>query len=126
MSTWRASAPCSARPRRAESERSARQLRRQRRAHLQRRVAHVAALDVIDVEIREAGTERFALVEDREPAQAGLETLETELLEQAPVIGDREAPLVVVVVAVDRRRFAPSAAQQAVFGGEESACVERL
>jgi len=57
---------------------------------------------------------------NRQPAQAGLKAFEAELFEQAPVVADRKAPFVVVVVLVGRAGPAPEAAQRAVVGLEES------
>ena len=51
--------------------------------------------------------------------QPGLEALQTQLLEQAPVVGDREAPLGVVVEGVVGRRGAPPAAGEAVLAARK-------
>ena len=56
-----------------------------------------------------ARAERLALAEDREPAQAGLEALEADLLEQAPIVADREAPFAIVIVDVERVAAGPPA-----------------
>ncbi len=55
----------------------------------------------LGVEVRERPAKRFALAEDRQPGKPRLEPLETELLEQAALVGDRASPLAVVIVAVD-------------------------
>lgn len=60
-------------------------------------VALVALGDGSDVEAREGRAEVLALGEDRAPAQPGLEALQAQLLEQAPVVGDGKDPLAVVV-----------------------------
>jgi hypothetical protein len=56
-------------------------------------VALAEAGDQLRVEVGEGLAEGLALVEDRQPAEAGLEALEAELLEQAPVVADRESPI---------------------------------
>jgi hypothetical protein len=40
-------------------------------------------------------------LQDRDPAQAGLKAFQADLLEQALVVRNREAPFLVVVAAVD-------------------------
>ena len=60
----------------------------------------VEARDLLEVEAREGPAEGLALAQDRQPREPGLEALEAQLLEQAPVVADREAPFVVVVGAV--------------------------
>ena len=65
-------------------------------------VARAEARDHGGLELREGAAEVLALAEDRDPAQARLKTFEADLLEQPPVVGDRPAPLVVVVVDVER------------------------
>jgi len=49
--------------------------------------------DPLGIEAGEALPERLALVQDRQPAQTGLEAFEAKLFEEARVVGDREAPL---------------------------------
>jgi len=85
-------------------------------------VAGAEAGDLGGIEAGEGAAEGFALVEDRQPAQARLETLEAQLLEQAPVVDHGKAPLAVVVVPVGRAGRAPEAARPAVFGGEQAPC----
>ena len=52
------------------------------------------------VEVVERPAEAFALSQDGEPRQADLESFQAELLEDTPVIADRQTPFVVVVVVV--------------------------
>ena len=66
------------------------------------------------VEPVEGGPVVLALVEDRLPAQAGLSSFEDQELEQQPIVVDRHAPLVVVIVAVERPR-GPGTAQRFDF-----------
>jgi hypothetical protein len=70
--------------------------------------------DALEFEPMEGGTEILALGKDGSPAQARLEALEAKLLEQAPVVGHREAPFGVVVGEVLGRRRAPLAARPAI------------
>ena len=60
-------------------------------------VARRETRDAVEVEALERGAEVVALGEDGPPAQAGLEALETQLLEQAPVIVHRKSPFGVVI-----------------------------
>ena len=60
-------------------------------------VALAEARDLLEVEPGERRSEVLALAQDRQPREARLEALEAELLEQTPVLVDREAPLCVVV-----------------------------
>jgi hypothetical protein len=50
----------------------------------------------------QGAAECVTLAEDREPAQAGLEAFEAQLLEQPVIVGDGHAPLVVVIGAILR------------------------
>ena len=70
-------------------------------------VALVEPRHHLEVEARERPPEVLALAQDRQPRQPGLKALEAQLLEQADVVGDREAPLAVVVGPVVRRRGPP-------------------
>jgi len=88
-----------------------------------RHVALVEAHDALGIELRERTPERLALVEDRQPAQAGLKAFEAELFEQPPVVADREAPFKVVVVLVGRAGLAPLAARCAVGADVESRAI---
>jgi hypothetical protein len=67
--------------------------------------------DGVDIEVGKCAAEVVALLQDRQPAQAGLEPLETDLLEQSRVVGDGAAPLFVVVLDVQRIGAAPPAAR---------------
>src|SRR5690606_26003970 len=62
------------------------------------------------VEAGEGGAERLTLAEDGEPGEAGLEALQADLLEEAGVVGDRPAPLGVVVLPVQGVGGGPGAA----------------
>ena len=70
--------------------------------------------DGVDVELGERTPEVLTLAQDRQPRQTGLEALEAQLLEQPGVVGDAAAPLVVVVVDVQRVVAAPPAPRHAV------------
>ena len=61
------------------------------------------------VEASEHLAELLPLTKDGEPAEPGLEPLQGELLEQPPVLGDRPAPLGIVVAAVQRVAGTPPA-----------------
>jgi hypothetical protein len=81
-------------------------------------VARTEARHLVDVKVCERLAEILALGEDRAPAQPRLEAFEAQLLEQAAVVLDREAPLIVVIRQVLRRGQAPSASQLAIGSGE--------
>ena len=74
-------------------------------------IARTHAGDPLDFEAGESRPEALALAQDGEPRQSRLEALEADLLEQAPVIRDRESPLVIVVGDVERIVAAPPAAR---------------
>ncbi len=80
-------------------------------------VARAHARHALDVEIGERLAKRLALAQDGEPAQARLEAFEAQLLEQAPVVGDGESPLVVVVRDVERIVAAPGTPAIGARGG---------
>ena len=65
--------------------------------------------DLRDLEPAKRGPERFALAQDRDPREPGLETLERQQLEQRVVAVQRPAPLLVVVRTVERVPRAPGA-----------------
>src|SRR5690606_38811028 len=65
--------------------------------------------------------EVLALVEDGEPAQTRLKTLETQLLEQAAIVVDGESPFGIVITLVFGRGRAPRTAHFAVGPGDGSA-----
>src|SRR4051794_23517757 len=83
--------------------------------------------DVALAEVRDAGVvetgerrpERRPLSKDREPGEPGLKSLQAQLLEQAVLVGDRQAPLAVVVGEVLRRGGAPPAAREAVRASDQ-------
>src|SRR5689334_21391674 len=87
-----------------------------------RRVAQ-QALDVaraepgqaVGFEARERLAKRLALAEDGQPRETGLEPLEAVLLQQPALLRHRPAPLLVVVVDVERIGHRP--ATRAVVGG---------
>src|SRR5690349_11753032 len=65
-------------------------------------VAAREARDALVLEVRKRPAKRVALAEDRAPGESRLETLQAELLEETPVIGDRESPFAVVIRGVQR------------------------
>lgn len=77
-------------------------------------IAATEAGDLLDVEVGERHAEGRPLVEDRAPAQPGLEAFEAELLEQSLVVRGRLTPLVVVVGQELRRSACPRTAHQPV------------
>lgn len=79
-----------------------------------RGVARREAGHALEVETGEGAPEVFALVENRPPAQPALETFQADLLEQAHVVPDGEAPLVVVIGHVGGVGGAPEATEPAV------------
>src|SRR5262245_41812423 len=72
-------------------------------------VALGEARNSVEIEIMERGAEVLPLAQDGAPAQSGLETLQTQFLEQAMIIFDRKAPLGVVIGEKIRRRGGPAA-----------------
>src|SRR6185503_15069756 len=77
-------------------------------------IARAESRDAIDVEFRERRAEVRSLPEDRQPAQAGLESLEADLLEQSPIVGHRPAPLLIVIRDVERITGRPPATGETV------------
>ncbi len=77
-------------------------------------VALAETRDPVEIEAMERGAEIPALGKDGAPAESGLETLQVQFLEQATIVGDREAPFGVVIAKEFRRRRAPAAARPAV------------
>ena len=71
--------------------------------------------DLVEIETGESRAEILALAQDGQPGQAGLEAFEADLFEQPPIVGDRAAPFVVVIAAVERIAAVPGAAQPAVL-----------
>src|SRR5262245_58188501 len=76
--------------------------------------------DPVKLEIFEGLTEVLALAQDGEPRKPRLETLEAYLLEQTPVVRDRTAPLVVVIVTVKPVIAMPEAARPPIFARNQS------
>ncbi len=63
-----------------------------------------------EIEIMEGGAEVLALGQNGAPAQSGLKTLQTQFLEQAMIITDREPPFGIVIAEKLRCSTAPAAA----------------
>jgi hypothetical protein len=61
------------------------------------------ARDPVEIETMEGGTEILTLRKNRAPAQSGLKTLQTQFLEQAPIVSDREPPFGIVIIEKFRR-----------------------
>lgn len=59
----------------------------------------------------------FAFTQDREPAQAGLGAFKHQEFEDLPVVTDRLAPFLIMVLNVFRRAEAPGAADGSSFCG---------
>ena len=70
------------------------------------------ARDAREVEAGEGLTVTFALAQHRVPAQSGLRAFERDVLEQHVVVVYRDAPFVVVIVLLERRRGRPWAAYE--------------
>jgi hypothetical protein len=64
----------------------------------------------VEIEIMERCAEVLALGEDGAPAQSGLKTLQTQFLEQATIITDRETPFGIVIAEKLRCGATPPAA----------------
>ena len=77
-------------------------------------VVVAVAGDDVGLEAVERLAEARALAEDDQPREPGLERLQGHELEHRPLVAQRPAPLVVVVVDVERVAGAPAAAQLAV------------
>lgn len=84
-------------------------------------VAVRVAGDAVEIEAMEGAAEVVALGEDGAPAQAGLEALQAQLFEQAPVVIYRKTPFGVVVGEELGRGAAPAAARLAVGAGNRLA-----
>jgi hypothetical protein len=74
-------------------------------------IARVKAGHLLGIKVGKGAAKGFALVQNRQPAQAGLKAFEADLLEQPAFVVHRKTPFAVVVVAVDRRCLAPGAAR---------------
>src|SRR5580704_1291447 len=83
-------------------------------------VALAEAGDAPEVEAGEGRPERVALAQDRQPRQARLKALEAQLLEQPHVVGNREAPLCVVIGEVLGSRARPPAARDRVRARQQA------
>ena len=66
--------------------------------------------DDLGPETVEGGAEGVALAQDRDPGEAGLETVEDQLLEQRPVVPFGRAPFLVVIGDIERVFAGPGAA----------------
>src|SRR5688572_10435424 len=77
-------------------------------------VACAESRDSLGLEAGERFAESFALPQDRDPTEPGLESLERELLEEAHIAGDGYAPLGIVIPHIERIRPTPPAADRAV------------
>src|SRR4051812_11062796 len=83
-------------------------------------VAFAEASHALEVEAGERLAEALALAQDCQPREPRLEALQAELLEQPLVVGDREAPLRVVIGAVDLGRVGPRAAGDTVVAADQT------
>jgi hypothetical protein len=81
-------------------------------------VAHAEVRDPVEIEFVKRRAEIIALREDRAPAQARLKALETQFLEQAPIVFEREAPLGIVKGQMIWRRKAAAEAWFAIGAGK--------
>ena len=72
-------------------------------------VALAEARDRVGIEAGERAAEVLALAQDRQPREPGLEPLEAEPLVEPALVGDRPAPLLVVVRDVERVARRPAA-----------------
>src|SRR6266567_2998618 len=70
------------------------------------------------IESAERGAEVLALAQDGQPGQARLEGLQAQPLEDARVVADRPAPLLVVVTEIVLAAQAPRTARPAVWPGD--------
>src|SRR5207247_8210258 len=66
------------------------------------------------LEVAKRGSKALPLAQDGQPAEAGHEPLEGQLLEEAPAVGRRPAPLEIVIAAVDIVRIPPPAPGHAI------------
>ena len=65
--------------------------------HQRRDLVGIVAGDDLGCEAVESGAEIFALAQDRDPRQPGLEAVENQLFVKRPVVVLRHAPLGVVI-----------------------------
>ena len=75
--------------------------------------------DLVEVEAVERGAEVLALAQDGQPRKPGLKPFQADLLEQAAIVVDGPAPLLVVVAPVEIVVAVPRAAEDAVCSLEE-------
>ena len=87
-------------------------------AHQALHVVVAEPRDRVGIEAGEHLAEGRALGEDGQPAQAGLERLERDPLEEGPLAVHRHAPLGVVVEEVQRMGGRPGAARQPVLADD--------
>ena len=81
-------------------------------------VAGVEPRDAVDIEIREGVSEVRTFAENRQPAQPGLESFEADLFEQPPVLGDGNAPFIIVITQISVILTWPPAACDAISVNE--------
>ncbi len=75
--------------------------------------------DSLDVEVGKGCSEVGPLAEDGQPGEAGLEPLETYLLEKPIVVDDRPTPFQIVVLAIVLGLRPPPAARDPVISGHQ-------
>ena len=80
-------------------------------------VGFFEAGDFFGIELFEGGAEGFALAEDGDPGESGLEALEHEEFPEGAGVGFGDAPFLVVVGEVEWVGSGPGAAGFLLFGG---------
>jgi hypothetical protein len=66
------------------------------------RVARGERGDAVDIEAGECRAEVVPLAQNRQPAEARLKPFEADLLEEAMIVGDGNAPLLIVIPLIQR------------------------
>ena len=74
----------------------------------------------VEVEAAKRAAERLAFPKDDEPAEAGLESFQADLLEEPAPRTHGHSPFVVVVAAVERIAVAPEAADDPVIAAHDA------
>src|SRR5262249_17007099 len=79
------------------------------------KIALREACDLVEIETMKRRTEVLALSEDGAPTQSRLKALETQLLEKAVIIEDRNTPLRIVIAGKLRWGSGPTASCFAIW-----------
>ncbi len=79
--------------------------------------------DLLKIKASKGSAEVFTFAKDGDPGQTGLETFKADLLKQTDIVGNRMAPLVVVIGLIERVSTMPPAAVLAVFSTDQPSAI---